>query len=696
MTTNALAAFSRSFQSLRAGKATDIVFAIGVLGVLALLFLPAPAWVLDLGLAASLALSVVILMTAIWIDRPLDFSAFPTVLLIATTFRLALNIASTRLILSEGHSGADAAGAVIEGFAQIIIGGNFVIGLIVFLILVAVNFIVITKGSTRIAEVGARFALDAVPGKQMAIDADLSAGLIDDAEARRRRQELEDESAFYGSMDGASKFVRGDAVAGLIIVFINVVGGMIVGVAQNGMALSAAGEAYTVLTVGDGLASQAPALIVSLAAGLVVAKGRNTGSADVAVVGQLSRHPKAVMMTSGLLITLAVTPGVPALPFLLLGGGIGLFAWRAAQARAEAAHVKAQDEAAKTEPVSKDETPEEALRVEDLQMDLGSGLVPLIRNPKAGLADKVKSLRTRFAREFGFLTPPVRIRDDVYLAGDEYRILIHGVEAARGRVRADQVMVINPGGGAPPVEGEPAQEPAYGLPAVWIDPARGPEAEALGATVVDASSVITTHLARIVKENLHRLLTYAALQKLIERLDPEYTKLLGDITPAQLPPVAVQRVLQNLLSEGVSVRNLPAILEAIAEAVGFTRNVAAITEHVRTRLGAQILQDLAPGGEPVRVLRLSPQWEQAFAEAVQVRGEDKLFAMAPSLVQDFVAKAGEAITAVVQGPSWPALLCSGEARPFVRALLERAAPAVAVIAHAELPPAANLAHVGEI
>lgn len=692
------ASIASQFAKLRGGRNTDVLFAIGLICVLALLFLPVPAWVLDLGLAASLALSVVILMTAIWIDRPLDFSAFPTVLLIATTLRLALNIASTRLILSQGHEGEDAAGAVIEGFAQIIIGGNFVIGLIVFAILVVVNFIVITKGSTRIAEVGARFALDAVPGKQMAIDADLSAGLIDDQEARRRRQELEDESAFYGSMDGASKFVRGDAVAGLVITFINVIGGMVVGVAQNGMGLGAAGEAYTILTVGDGLASQAPALIVSLAAGLVVAKGRNAGSADVAVVGQLSKHPKAVMMTAGLLLVLGITPGVPALPFIALGGGIGFFAWRANKARAEAAEaLEAEAEAATTtEPNDKEETAEDALRVDDLQMDLGSGLVPLIRNPKAGLAEKVKSLRTRFAREFGFLTPPVRIRDDVYLAPEEYRILIHGVEAARGRVRPEQVMVINPGGGPPPVEGESATEPAYGLPAVWIDPARGPEAEALGATVVDASSVVTTHLARVIKDTLHRLLTYSALQKLIERLDPEYTKLLADITPAQLPPVAVQRILQNLLAERVSIRNLPGILEAIAEAVSFTRNIAAITEHVRTRLGDQILQDLAAGDTGVRVIRLSPEWEQAFAESIQVQGEDKFFAMPPTQVQEFVSKAGEAISTAVEGPQWPTVLCSTEARPFVRALLERGAPAVAVISHAELPASANLKHVGQV
>lgn len=690
------ASFADQFAKLRRGRNTDILFAIGLIGVLALLFLPVPAWVLDLGLAASLALAVVILMTAIWIDKPLDFSAFPMVLLIATTLRLALNIASTRLILSQGHEGEDAAGAVIEGFAQIIIGGNFVIGLIVFAILVVVNFIVITKGSTRIAEVGARFALDAVPGKQMAIDADLSAGLIDDQEARRRRQELEDESAFYGSMDGASKFVRGDAVAGLVITFINVIGGMVVGVAQNGMGLGAAGEAYTILTVGDGLASQAPALIVSLAAGLVVAKGRNAGSADVAVVGQLSKHPKAVMMTSGLLVVLGVTPGVPALPFMALGGGIAFFAWRAHQARMAAAEAQEAEEAATTEPTSKEETAEEALRVDALQMDLGSGLVPLIRNPKAGLAEKVKSLRTRFAREFGFLTPPVRIRDDVYLAPEEYRILIHGVETARGRVRPEQVMVINPGGGPPPVEGESATEPAYGLPAVWIDPARGPEAEALGATVVDASSVITTHLARVVKDQLNRLLTYAALQKLVERLDPEYAKLLSDISPAQLPPVAVQRILQNLLSERVSIRNLPGILEAIAEAVSFTRNIAAITEHVRTRLGDQIIQDLVGAEGELRLVRLTPEWEQVFAESIQVHGEDKFFAMPPTQVQEFVTTAGEVLSGAVEGPHWPAVLCSTEARPFVRALLERAAPAVAVISHAELPATANLKHVGQV
>ncbi len=694
MASSVAASVSTFFRRAPGERGADLAFATGLLLILALLFLPVPAWALDLGLAASIAFAVVILMTAIWIDRPLDFSAFPTVLLVATMLRLALNIASTRLILSEGHSGADAAGAVIEGFSQILIGGNFVIGLIVFMILVVVNFIVITKGATRIAEVGARFALDAVPGKQMAIDADLSAGLIDDAEARARRKELEDESSFYGSMDGASKFVRGDAIAGLVIVFINVVGGMIVGVAQNGLGVGQAAEAYTILTVGDGLASQAPALIVSLAAGLVVAKGRNAGSADQAVMRQLGAHPKAVAMTAALLGALALTPGVPIAPFIALAGGAAYLAWRAEASRRQAADTK--DAAAKTEPAAKEETPEEALRVEDVQMDLGAGLLTLIRNPKAGLAEKVKSLRSRFARDFGFLTPPVRIRDDVYLATDEYRILVQGVEAARGRVKPEQVMVINPGGGPPPVEGESAVEPAYGLAAVWIDPTRAPEAEALGATVVDPASVITTHLARVVKDHLDRLLTYAALQKLIDRLEPEYHKLLTDIMPSQLPPVALQRVLQGLLAERVSIRNLPAILEAIAEAAGFTRNVASIVEHVRARLGAQIIADIAGPDGAVRLVRLTPDWEQKFAESIQHRGEDKLFAMPPSQVQDFITTAGEILSQNVEGPHWPAILCSGEARPFVRALLERAAPAVAVISHQELPPTANLRHVGQI
>ncbi len=688
------AAIATWLQRAQNGRGSDLIFATGILLILALLFLPVPAWVLDIGLAASIAFAVVILMTAIWIDKPLDFSAFPTVLLVATMLRLALNIASTRLILSEGHSGADAAGGVIEGFSQILIGGNFVIGLIVFMILVVVNFIVITKGATRIAEVGARFVLDAVPGKQMAIDADLSAGLIDDNEARARRKELEDESAFYGSMDGASKFVRGDAIAGLVITFINVIGGMIVGVAQNGMGLGSAAEAYTILTVGDGLASQAPALIVSLAAGLVVAKGRNAGSADRAVLSQLSAHPKAVAMTAGLLGALALTPSVPAIPFLALAAGAAFFAWRAETKRQTTAD--AEDAAATTEPATKEETPEDALRVDDVQMDLGSGLLTLIRNPKAGLGEKVKSLRSRFARDFGFLTPPVRIRDDVYLATDEYRILVQGVEAARGRVKPEMMMVINPAGGEPPVPGETAVEPAYGLPAAWIDPTRAPEAEALGATVVDPASVITTHLARVVKDNLDRLLTYAALQKLIDRLEPEYHKLLGDITPGQLPPVAVQRVLQGLLAERVSIRNLPAILEAVAEAAGFTRNVATIVEHVRTRLGPQIVADLADPDGSVRLVRLSAEWEQKFAESIQIRGEDRMFAMPPSQVQDFIAKAGDVLSDNVDGARWPNLLCSGEVRPYVRALLERAAPAVAVIAHAELPATANLKHVAVI
>jgi flagellar biosynthesis protein FlhA len=663
----------------------DVMFAGGIVLMLTVLFLPVPTWLLDLGLALSLSLSVLILMVALWINRPLDFSSFPTVLLVVTMMRLALNIASTRLILSEGHQGTHAAGHVIQGFSQFVMGGNFVIGVIVFSILVVINFVVITKGATRIAEVGARFTLDAIPGKQMAIDADLSAGLVDEVEAKRRRKELEDESTFFGAMDGASKFVRGDAVAGLVITLINVIGGMVIGMAQQGMSFENAASTFTILTVGDGLAGQIPALIVSLAAGLLVTKGGNIGSADQAVIGQLGAYPKALMLASALLVMLAAMPGLPMLPFLALAGAFGAAGWYVPRRRARTEALARLEEERKTKAAPPEEAVEDMLKVDEVRVEVGNHLVPLILDKNGLLTGKVKTLRKRFAREFGFILPAVRIKDSSYLPPKGYSISIMGIETAKGEVKPKHLMAIDPsGGGAEEISGEATREPTFGLQARWIDPARHEEAVAKGYTVVDPESVITTHLTEIIKDQLPTLLTFGALQKLLDGLGKDYQKLLGDIVPGQISLVAIQRVLQTLLAERVSIRNLPAIVEAIGEAVIWTRNVNLIAEHVRGRLGQQICQQLTGADGFVPVITLSAQWEQALIEAIVSDGDDRRFAMAPSQVQEFLGAVRSRIQRHAGPQTWPALLVSPEVRPFVRSLLERVSPMTPVISHAEL------------
>ncbi|WP_198912414.1 flagellar biosynthesis protein FlhA [Parvularcula mediterranea] len=673
----------------------DVVFALGVIGILVVLFAPLPAWALDMGLTFSLAFSILILMVALWIEKPLDFSSFPTVLLIATILRLALNIASTRLILSNGHQGTDAAGGVIYGFSQLMIGGNYVIGLIVFAILVIINFVVITKGATRIAEVGARFTLDAIPGKQMAIDADLSAGLIDDVEARNRRKELEDESAFFGAMDGASKFVRGDAIAGMIIVFINIIGGIIVGTAQMGITMGDAASSYTTLTIGDGLASQIPALVISLAAGLLVTKGRNVGSTDKAVMAQLGEYPKALLMVSGMMAVMGLVPGLPFLPFFGIAAFIAIAGVVLPNRKKEAAALVAAQQETTVAP--KEIPAEESLKIEDLQLEVGSRLLTMISNPERGLPNKVKSLRRRFASEFGFLLPPVRIKDNLYVPPDEYRISVQDVEVSKGIVRPGCVMAIDPAGGDVDMPGEPTRDPSFDMPARWVGEASAEEAEGKGYTVVSADSVLITHLSETIKDHLPSLLTYSAMQKLIETLDPEYRKLLSDIVPAQLSQIALQRVLQTLLAERVSIRNLPAILEAVAEATGWTRNPATIGEAVRQRLAKQISTSVQGDDGFVAVIALSGRWERAFIESLQQgEGGERIFAMQPAQVQEFITAARTLLAKYKDAEAMPVILTSADARPFVRSLLERAAPHVPIISHNELHSSVAIKTVDQI
>jgi len=683
-------------------KRGDLALAIGVLTILVVLILPLPPFLLDFLLATSIIFSVLILMTALFIHAPLEFSAFPTVLLIATMFRLALNLASTRLILSHGHDGTDAAGHVIEAFGHFVMSGNFVIGIIVFSILVIVNFVVITKGSGRIAEVAARFTLDAMPGKQMAIDADLSAGLINEDQARTRRKQLEDESAFYGAMDGASKFVRGDAVAGLLIVFINVIGGMVIGTLQQGLSFAQAGHTYTLLTVGDGLVTQIPALVVSTAAGLLVSKAGVTGAADQALMKQLSGYPKALGMAAGVMFVLAALPGIPMLPFVLLGSGAAVVAWRADKhnRKTEAAEAKkaAAPAAAAAAEKAADEPIAETLKLDDLKIEIGYALLPLVNGPQGDdrLTEQIKALRRSLATEMGFIMPAVRILDNVQLEANTYIIKIKEVDAGTGKVFPGNHMVMDPSGRQVDLPGLHTVEPTFGLPATWVDNGLREEAALRGYTVVDAATVMSTHLSEVLKANIADLLSYGEVQKLLKELPKDQGELVKDIVPAQISVSGIQRVLQLLLNERVSIRDLGTILEGIAEALPVTRNPSQLVEHVRARLSRQLCaQHQAPGGY-LPLISLSPRWEQAFAESIVVTGEDRTLAMQPSRLSEFVNTVRERFEEAARGGEAPVLLTSGAARPFVRSIVERFRPQTPVMSQGEIHPRVRLKTIGSV
>jgi len=676
----------------------DLALAIGILTILMVLLLPLPPLLLDFALAISIIFSVLILMTALFIHAPLEFSSFPTVLLIATMLRLALNLASTRLILAHGHEGTSAAGHVIEAFGNFVMGGNFVIGIIVFTILVIVNFVVITKGSGRIAEVAARFNLDAMPGKQMAIDADLSAGLIDENDARRRRKQLEDESAFFGAMDGASKFVRGDAIAGLLVVFINIIGGMIVGIAQQGISFSEAAASYTVLTVGDGLVTQVPALIVSTAAGLLVSKAGLGEAADKALLRQLSTYPTALGMSGGVMVVMSLLPGIPMLPFLLLGGGASALAvmmdrrskaMAAAQAQAAVTEAKA---APAEEPISA------ALKIDDLKIELGYALLPLVSSPDGSdrLTEQIKALRRSLALEMGFVMPSVRILDNVQLDANTYVIKVKEVEAGSGRVWPGQYMVMDPAGGQVNIAGIHTTEPTFGLPATWIDAGLKEEAAVRGYTVVDAATVLATHLTELLKMNISELLSYAEVHKLLKELPKEQGDLVKDIVPSLITVTGIQRVLQNLLAERISIRDLATILEGIADGLTFTRNPSTLAEHVRVRLARQICaQHTSPNGY-LPLISLSPRWEQAFLESLVGQGDERQLAMQPSRLSEFIGLVRDRFEDAARQGENAVLVTSPGIRPFVRSIVERFRSQTSVLSQSEIHPRARLKTVGSI
>lgn len=682
----------------RIGQNLDILFALGIVGIILVLLLPVPTLILDLLLSLSITSAVLILMTTLFIHKPLDLSSFPTILLITAVMRLSLNIASTRLILSEGHQGTHAAGRVIQAFGGFVMQGSVVIGIIIFAILTIINFVVITKGSGRIAEVAARFSLDAMPGKQMAIDADLAAGLITENDAKTRRKELEQESTFYGAMDGANKFVRGDAVAGLLITFINFIGGMIIGIVQRGLSFIEALETYTVLTIGDGLVSQIPALIISLGAGVIVSKSGVSGSAEKAVFDQLGRYPQPLAIAGGVMVAMSMLPGLPTIPFVMLGSGIASLALMARRNAKKVEEEEKEGDSSKEVALTGVDAPlTEALKIETIRLELGYGILPLLNQENGNrLTEQIKSLRQQLAKELGFILPSVRIQDNVALSNHGYRILIKEIECGNGEVKPGKLMIMNPSGNKIDMQGEPTTEPAFGLPAMWVDESMREAAMVKNYTVVDPSTVITTHLTEISKDNIGELLNYSEVQKLLTEIDQDYSKLVSDLIPNQLSVSVLQKIMQNLLEEGVSIRDLPTILASIAEAIPGIKTAARLTEYVRSKLARQISYNHIDKEGFIPVLMVSPGWEQSFNETLVSQGEEQILTMSPSRIQEFLDKARQEFDRVATQGVVPVVLCSPPLRPHLYRLLRRQRQLLTVLSQAEIYPKIKVKTLGQI
>jgi flagellar biosynthesis protein FlhA len=656
-----------------------------VIMVLAMMVLPMPPFLLDILFTFNIALAMIVLLISLNTLKPLEFSVFPTVLLLTTLLRLSLNVASTRVVLLEGHTGTDAAGKVIEAFGHFLVGDNYTVGMIVFLILVVINFVVITKGSGRIAEVSARFTLDAMPGKQMAIDADLNAGLIGEDEARRRRAEVAQEADFYGSMDGASKFVRGDAVAGIIIMLINVIGGLIVGVVQHDLDIAIAAKNYTSLAIGDGLVAQIPALVISTAAGIVVSRVSSEQDLNEQIMGQVFGRPQALFLTSGILSLLGLIPGMPHTAFLLMGGVLGGAGYWLLQRRQREAAMPPEE----TQPARPEEPVEvgwhDVAQVDRLGLEVGYRLVPLVDKHQDGeLLRRIRGIRKKIAQDLGFLVPAVHIRDNLQLKPNAYRVTLKGVAVAEGEAVAGKYLAINPGRVLGTLSGQAATDPAYGLPAVWIDANQRDQAQTYGYTVVDAGTVVATHLTKIINENAPELLAREETQQLLDHVAKQYPKLVEDLTPKLLPVATVQKILQNLLEEQVHIRDMRSILETLAEHVGRTQDADELTAAARTALGRAIIHETFGGAQELQVMALEPNLEHILMQALASRGDTGV-GLEPGLAERLVRETVQAVERQ-ESAGLPAVLLSPPAiRPVLARFLRRSAPGLKVLSHAEVP-----------
>jgi len=670
----------------RMGRHTDVMLAAGVLGILLIMMVPLPLWLMDILLALNIAIGLLILLTSIYVLRPMDFSIFPALLLLTTLFRLSLNVATTRLILLHGQEGPSAAGHVIEGFGHFVVGGNTIVGVIIFIILVLINFIVITKGSTRIAEVAARFTLDAMPGKQMAIDADLNAGMIDEKQARERRQAVASEAEFFGSMDGAAKFVRGDAVAGLIITAINLIAGLIIGTAQQGMAVGDAVQVYSLLTVGDGLVSQIPALVISTAAGIVITRASGNDQLSTEITTQFTAHPKVHYIAAGALLLMSIVPGLPFIPFLMLAIGFaftGFFLWSGEQEKEQ--QSSGDGEASPVETEKPAEAPlSELLVVDPIRLEVGYGLIDLIEGGQdGGLLQRLQTLRRQMTQDIGFVLPPVHIKDNLQLGVGDYRVLVRGAEVGRSEIRPRQLLALEGQLIGEPMEGIQTQEPAFGLPALWIPQDKRQQAELSGYTVVEPSTVIVTHLTEILRRHSADMLDRGQVKELVDGLSERYPKVIDDIIPAQVSLGLLQHVLRALLNEWVPIRDLLLIVETVADGVAEQRDVSMLVEMVRFRLGRTIVQRYLDGQGELPVFTLDGELEQMMMERASQPGGASMLPLEIQYWQRFVMRFNEA--AAQQGVDTPVLLTTPQLRPLLSQSLSKVMGRVAIISVSEVP-----------
>ena len=679
-----MAATSLRMQSLFGRLSiTQLSAPVLILMILAMMVLPLPAFVLDVFFTFNIAISILVLLVAVNTQKTLDFSVFPSILLVTTLLRLSLNVASTRVVMLQGHTGPDAAGKVIEAFGHFLVGGNFAVGIVVFMILVVINFVVITKGAGRVAEVSARFTLDAMPGKQMAIDADLNAGLIGEEEARRRRTEVSRESEFYGSMDGASKFVRGDAIAGIVIMLLNVVGGLIVGVLQHNMELAQAAKNYTLLTIGDGLVAQIPGLIISIAAGMVVTRVSDDRDIGTQVLGQMFRNARVIGLTAAIVGFLGLIPGMPNLVFLLLASTLGWFAWKMKQAER-----KIVETPVKVAPPPVQEAMEaswsDVAPLDVLGLEVGYRLIPLVDKSQDGeLLRRIRGIRKKFAQEVGFLVSPVHIRDNLELKPNTYRILLKGVEVGTGEAYVGQFLAINPGRVAGTLNGAVTKDPAFGLPATWIDASQRDQAQAYGYTVVDASTVVATHLNHLILTHAGELLGRQEVQQLLDHLAKEMPKLVEDLVPKVLPLGTLQKILQGLLEEGVHIRDMRTIIETVADHATRTQSADDLTTQVRIALGRAIAQQLFPGVSEMQVMSLDPTLERLLSQAVSGGSENTSFE--PGLADTLLRETATASERQESLGLPPVLLVPASLRVLLSRFLRRTVPQLKVLSHNEVP-----------
>lgn len=675
---------------------SDVLMALSVVGMLVVMVIPIPTLLLDVFLSFNITFSIVVLLVAMYTLKALEFSVFPSLLLITTLLRLSLNVASTRLILLHGNEGTAAAGQVIKAFGSFVVGGNYVVGLVVFLILVVINFVVITKGATRIAEVAARFTLDAMPGKQMSIDADLNAGLITDVEARQRRSEISRESDFYGAMDGASKFVRGDAIAGIVITLINIVGGLVIGVLQQGMSLASAAENYTLLTIGDGLVSQIPALIVSTGAGMVVTQAASDSHLGSDMITQLTRHPRAVAIASGVLIFFGFIPGLPTIPFIILGCLAGGLAYTTFENQ-KTILVREEEGREAVDQGRSLERVEELLPLDLLELEVGYGLIPLVDKEQGGeLLERVKSIRRQFALEMGVIVPPMHIRDNLQLKPNQYSVIIKGVEIAGGELMPGYYLAMNPGDVKAEIEGIPTKEPAFGIPALWIREQDKEKAQIAGYTVVDLSTMIATHISEILKAHAYELLGRQEVQSLLDTLSVNQPKVIEELIPSLLSLGGVQKVLQNLLKEHVSVRDLLTVVETLADYAPITKNLDILTEYVRQRLSRSITKLYeTPEGE-LALMTLDTEIEEVISNAVQHTEHESYLSLEPALAQKIISQLTRSIEKFTSMNYQPLILCSPGVRPQLKRLTERFLPTLVVLSHNEIDRRVKLKSLGVV